>query len=124
MLFEAHRIFKNQSEYYKTLEACDKKGDSTAFIEWMPSIVLKSLREFSSICLPEIESFESRIENARNAFGRTSFTRSDYIKMIKTVSAPTASRDLAAAVKKKILVRSGDKRTTRYSFALATASLS
>ena len=42
--------------------------------------------------------------------------RLDYMKIVKTVSAPTASRDLAAAVKKKILVKSGDKRTTKYLF--------
>ena len=111
------QIFENQREYYKALEACDKKGDSTEFIEWMFNVVLKSLREFSSLCLPEVENFESRIENARKKFGRRPFTRLDYMKIIKTVSAATASRDLAAAVKKKILVKSGDKRTTRYWFA-------
>jgi Fic family protein len=110
------QIFSNQREYYKALETCDKKGDSTYFIEWMLSIILGSLREFSSLCLPEVENFESRIENARTEFGRRKFTRQDYMRIIKTVSAPTASRDLATAVQKKILVKIGDKRTTQYSF--------
>ena len=31
--------FKNQREYYKVLEACDKNGDSTEFIEWMLNVI-------------------------------------------------------------------------------------
>ncbi len=97
------QIFQNQQEYYKVLEACDKKGDSTEFVEWMLGIVSTSLREFSSLCLPEVESFETRIKSVRKEFGQKSFSRLDYMRVVKTVSAPTASRDLAAAVEKKIL---------------------
>lgn len=110
------RIHAHQAEYYRVLEACDKKGDSTEFIEWMLRIILRSLREFSAVCLPESESFETRIEVARKEFGDREFTRADYLKLIKTISAATASRDLAQAVKAKFLLRSGDKRLTTYSF--------
>lgn len=111
------QVHAHQREYYKVLEACDKKGDSTAFVEWMLGIVLQSLQEFSSLCLPEVESFETRIESAMKEFVRREFTRLDYMTFLKTISAPTASRDLATAVKKKILIMNGDKRTARYFFA-------
>lgn len=110
-------IHKHQPEYYKVLETCDKKGDSTAFIEWMLEIIYRSLKEFAEVCLPEVATFESRMEIARQAFGTKPFTRAEYLKLVKTVSAPTASRDLALAVKMKTLIKAGDKRTSSYSFA-------
>lgn len=111
------QVHTHQAEYYRVLEACDKKGDSTEFIEWMLGIILKSLKEFSAVCLPEkSETFESRIEIARKEFGSREFTRADYLKLLKTISAPTASRDLAHAVKTKALKKSGNKRLTIYFF--------
>ncbi len=110
------QVHANQAEYYRALEACDKKGDSTEFIEWMLRIILKSLQEFSTVCLPARETFETRIEIARREFGGRDFTRADYLKLIKTISAPTASRDLAHAVKVKTLQRIGADRLTTYSF--------
>lgn len=110
------QVHANQAEYYQVLEVCDRAGDSTAFIEWMLKVILKSLREFSSVCLPESENFETRIQVARKEFGHRKFTRSEYLRLMKTISAPTASRDLAQAVKAGALKKSGDKRTTVYSF--------
>ena len=72
------QIYVHQVDYYRVLEACDRKGDSTEFIEWMLRIVLRSLKEFSVICLPESESFKTRIEIARKEFGERDFTRADY----------------------------------------------
>ncbi len=111
------QIYQHQSEYYRVLEKCDKKGDSTEFIEWMLAIIYKELCEFSKVCFPEVESSTSRIEIARKAFGRKKFTRLQYLNLIKTISAPTASRDLAEAIRLKILTKTGEKRTTQYQFA-------
>ena len=36
-------ILEHQSEYYKVIETCDKKGDSTEFIEFMLEIINESL---------------------------------------------------------------------------------
>lgn len=110
------QIHQHQAAYYKVLESCDKKGDSTEFIEWMLDIIHRSLSEFGKVCLPEVDSFEVRIEVARKAFGRKEFDRAAYLKLIKTVSAPTASRDLALAVERKLLTRDGEKRTSVYRF--------
>lgn len=44
------------------------------------------------------------------------FTRADYLRHYKDISAPTASRDLTLAVKYGILKKSGDKRLTKYQF--------
>jgi len=38
------------------------------------------------------------------------------MEYFKDISAPTASRDLKAAVDKKMLKRKGQKRTTMYCF--------
>lgn len=110
------QIHTHQAECYRVLEACDKKGDSTEFIEWMLRIIWSSLREFSAVYLPERESFDTRIGVARKEFGDREFTRAEYLRLIKSISAPTASRDLAQAVKIKILQKSGDKRLTSYLF--------
>lgn len=110
------QIHRHQADYYSVLEACDKKGDSTEFILWMLEIILQSLKEFLKTSIPEPVTFETRIKIAQAEFRRRSFTRSDYLKLLKTVSAPTASRDLTHAVKMKILKKTGDKRTTIYSF--------
>jgi Fic family protein len=38
-------IRDQQAEYYKVLAACDKAGNSTAFIEFLPAALLTALRE-------------------------------------------------------------------------------
>jgi predicted HTH transcriptional regulator len=49
--------------------------------------------------------------------GRVQFSRKDYLTYFKEISAPTASRDLKAAVDKKILKQKGEKRNTVYKFS-------
>ena len=46
---------------------------------------------------------------------KSTFTRKDYRKVFRSLSAATASRDLKRAVDQGLLVRKGDKRTTEYS---------
>jgi Fic family protein len=113
------QIHAHQSEYYKVLETCDREGSSTAFIEWMLGIVLQALREFSEIYRPQNDTPEFRVESARAVFEKQQFSRADYMKIHKRISAPTASRDLAAAVRNGALIKSGDKRTTCYQFKAA-----
>lgn len=38
-------IKENQSEYYNTLNSCDKEADSSSFIEFMLSLLLKTIEE-------------------------------------------------------------------------------
>ncbi|MGZ3743927.1 MAG: Fic family protein [Pseudobdellovibrionaceae bacterium] len=111
-------IHKNQREYYNVLEKCDKAGDSTLFIEFNLRNIFQILQEFkknSSLTRPKIGD---RISYALEHFGNKVFTRKDYLELYKGISTATASRDLARAVKEKLLKKSGDKINTFYSSVL------
>lgn len=107
---------KRQEDYYSSLSLSDKSGNPTAFIEFMLSVILESLEELLST---QSVSFNSlgRITMFKAFAGNHSFTRKDYLRKYKEISTATASRDFREAVKKGILTRSGDKRTTKYRFS-------
>ena len=46
------RIHEYQEEYYKKIASCNKKGDSTEFIEFMLKVIDESLDE--ALCTPSI----------------------------------------------------------------------
>lgn len=112
-----HLIKQKQTEYYSKLSESDKKGHSTPFIEFMLSIMLESLDgllESQAIVLhvdDRIQLFKETIEDRR-------FSRKDYMQYFKTISAPTASRDLKWAVEQGLLIRSGEFRLTYYQFVI------
>lgn len=106
-------IRKNQQEYYKTLAISDKAGNSTAFIEFMLSIIKTSLKEtVEETRLPSID-FEKRSENALSNL-KGWFDRKDYMKLNKGISSATASRDLKHLLEAGRLEVSGEGRMTRY----------
>ena len=105
-------IAKHQEGYYEALAESDKSGHSTPFILFMLHVLKESLDPF-------INAKEIRLDtgNRLEIFldsGKTEFTRSDYLKFFKNISAATASRDLAKAVKDGLIEKSGDKRKTSY----------
>lgn len=107
-------IKQKQQAYYAALSASDKSGNSTAFIEFMLQVIDESLEELlrsTSVVL----SAEDRIASLPEIFGSASFTRQDYMRHFKTISAPTASRDLRMAVEKGMLKRKGNGRISVYS---------
>jgi DNA-binding transcriptional ArsR family regulator len=57
-----------------------------------------------------------RINIFKAQVGMDAFSRKDYLEYFKDISAPTASRDLKAAVDQKLLKRNGEKRTMLYYF--------
>jgi Fic family protein len=126
LLYNYHPIFEyipiesvikeNQKAYYKALESSDKNGESTPFIEFMLSIIHQSMLDFFKMFKPEPITAEDRIKKAKEHFGASSFSRGDYINYFKSISSATASRDLADAVKKKMLMKQGDKRLSVYKF--------
>jgi Fic family protein len=106
-------IRKNQQDYYKTLAISDKAGNSTAFIEFMLSIIKTSLKEtVEETRLPSID-FEKRSENALSNL-KGWFDRKDYMKLNKGISSATASRDLKHLLEAGRLEVSGEGRMTRY----------
>ena len=104
-----------QTTYYKVLSESDKKGNSTAFIEFMLQIILQSLEtllQSQNVTLKQ----EDRIILFRDQIGKTFFTRKDYLRHYKNIAAPTASRDLKWATQQGILKRTGKQRVTKYRF--------
>jgi len=108
-------IKQRQSDYYKALEISDKSGNSTPFIEFILMAIDQALTEqLQERRLPL--TADERIKIFKEHIGENDFCRKDYLQYFKDISAPTASRDLKAAVDKKIIKRSGDKRTAIYFF--------
>jgi Fic family protein len=109
-------IKRRQGVYYRVLEQCDKKGDSTSFIEFSLETIRDALKEFLSHLKPEPETPESRLNIVYAEFEKREFSRKHYIEFFKTISTATASRDLAYGVDEGLLEKSGAKATTKYRF--------
>ncbi|SEI02962.1 Fic family protein, partial [Paenimyroides aquimaris] len=108
-------IKANQDTYYKVLSLSDKTGTSTPFIEFILEIILESLKNLLSIQNRTLTT-PDRIELYKNITGNKEFSRKDYLINFKEISEATASRDLKWGVEQSILIKSGDKRLTKYQY--------
>jgi Fic family protein len=108
-------IKERQQEYYDILGLSDRQGNSTAFIEFMLQIINLSL-EYLLRTQNQSLTGSDRIYIFNNFIGNEWFTRQDYLRHNKDISTATASRDLKEAVDKEIIVKSGDKRLTKYRY--------
>ncbi len=109
-------IRENQKQYYEALEASDKSGDSTAFVEFSLSMIHAALEDFIAVFKPEPLTSESRLDLAKNHFEKMTFSRKQYLDFFKTISTATASRDLKFGIEHKILTKEGDKAVTVYAY--------
>jgi Fic family protein len=109
-------IEKNQQKYYDSLEKSDKAGDSTAFIEFMLSVILDSISEFDSETKGVTVTSEDRLAKAKEHFGQNPFSRKEYMELFKSISSATASRDLKDGVNTKAMKVTGEKNQTKYRF--------
>lgn len=108
-------IKEKQQDYYNVLGKSDSQGTSTAFIEFMLSIIKDSLEELlksQRISLTD----NDRIIHFKDLIGAKEFSRQDYLRAYKNISPATASRDLKNAVDNGIIEKEGDKRLTKYKF--------
>ena len=111
------RLIKlRQAEYYGKLAESDKKGQSTPFIEFMLEILLEALDELLQSQTVTLHT-EDRIRLFEDKIGKKKFSRKDYLIHFKTISAPTASRDLKWAVEQGVLMKFGAQRLTEYQFS-------
>lgn len=108
-------IKRNQENYYSSLAKSDKNGHSTPFIEFMLQMINQSLEELLQLKKDPL-TVENRIQIFKEKRGNQTFKRKDYLDNFKTISQATASRDLKWAVDKKLLIKTGDKRNSRYQF--------
>jgi Fic family protein len=108
-------VKKKQSEYYLSLKKSDKSGNSTQFIEFMLEVIdesLESLLQTQNLTL----TVEDRINLYKDVAKGEFFTRQEYLRYFKKISSATASRDLKMAVDNNRLIKTGDKRTSKYQF--------
>lgn len=109
-------IKKKRRAYYKALELSDKKGRSADFVLFMLETIREALETLLAEIPPAPETSESRIRRAKEYFSKRFFSRKHYVRLQKTISAATASRDLAGAVKEGLLRKRGDKALAEYAF--------
>jgi len=109
-------IKENQEDYYHILGECDSAGNSTLFVEFALGLIERELSIYQNTITYIADTKEKRMRNAIDHFKDTWFSRLDYMKLHKTISTATASRDLKAAVENKWLQKQGDKNVARYQF--------
>jgi Fic family protein len=110
-----HLIKLQQKQYYAKLSESDKKGNATPFVTFMLTIISKALDEVLQTQNKTLQT-EDRVQLYKEKIGGNTFSRKDYLLNFKTISAPTASRDLKWATDQKILTKAGKQRLTRYRF--------
>lgn len=126
MLYHYHPAFEfipvesfirdHQEEYYAALEASDEAGDATAFVEFSLRLIHQAFSDFLDELKPAPLTTKSRLRIAHNHFRNLLFSRKDYLKVFKTISSATASRDLTFGVDEKLLNKIGDKSQAKYKF--------
>lgn len=104
-----------QQDYYHVLSKSDNQGNSTSFIEFMLEIIKDALEDLLKAQNISLTSTD-RILNYKEVIRTKAFSRQDYLRAFKNISAATASRDLKIAVENGIIEKQGDKRTTTYRY--------
>ncbi|RTY85558.1 Fic family protein [Flavobacterium sp. GT3R68] len=105
-------ISQTQDEYYKSLALSDKSGKSTYFIEYMLSVIeksLESLLNYNNRILKDIDRLEYFLK-----LGSKEFTRKDYMNVFKDLSSATASRDLKKGIELNMFESIGNLNKTKY----------
>jgi Fic family protein len=105
-------ISQTQDEYYKSLALSDKSGKSTVFIEYMLSVIeksLESLLNYNNRTLKDIDRLEFFLK-----LGIKEFTRKDYMNIFKDLSSATASRDLKKGIELNMFESIGNLNKTKY----------
>lgn len=108
-------IKENQEEYYKALSTSDKKASSTPFIEFMLNIILQALDNLLKTQNRTL-TVQDRVDLYKSIVETNQFSRKDYLQNFKEISQATASRDLKWAVEQQILIKTGEKRLTKYKY--------
>ena len=105
-------ISQTQDDYYKSLSLSDKSGKSTHFIEYMLSVIdksLESLLNYNNRILKDLDRLEYFIK-----LGVKEFTRKDYMNIFKDLSSATASRDLKKGIELNMFESVGNLNKTKY----------
>ncbi|HMN05735.1 MAG TPA: Fic family protein [Flavobacteriales bacterium] len=106
-------ISQNAEGYHAALERADRQEDCGGFIVFMLERVDEALHELL-IRGRAVLSANDRMTTFLMARRPGRFTRKDYRRMFPELSTATTSRDLALAVHKGLLQRTGTGRTAWY----------
>jgi len=109
-------IKQSQEKYYQVLAECDSEAESTKFIEYSLTQILKALNEYVQTVSGKILSPIDRLKLAKARLSKNWFSRKDYISLHKNISSATASRDLLHGLEASLLEKSGEKNKTKYRF--------
>ncbi|MFI5204308.1 MAG: Fic family protein [Flavobacteriales bacterium] len=106
-------IAQSQNQYYKALAASDKLGQSHPFIVYILGVINTALQNLvnqtSGVAVTQHERIQHFI-----SLGISPFTRKEYMRVFKTISTATASRDLKTGVNQGFFHAKGDKNKTVY----------
>jgi Fic family protein len=108
-------VFEQREEYYRRIRQAQESGKADGFVEFMLEQIRRSLSNLWESSAKSSGSYADRLAAAKQSLG-ADFSRKEYLKLFKMISAPTASRDLASGVADGVLIREGDKRTAVYRF--------
>lgn len=109
-------VFEERSEYYRQIRIAQECGEADGFVLFMLKQIRRSLQNLWENSSKVPNTYADRIAVARQTLEKEIFSRKDYLQLFKTISQPTASRDLSTGVATGLLVREGDKRTATYRF--------
>lgn len=123
ILISYHKVFRfldyesfivlRRKEYERFARNAKKDKDPTRFYRFMLGILNEALEDYLMKQKLSV-STEDRIKLFKDTFKGEDFTRQDYLRKFKFISAITASRDLRYAVEAGLFNKKGDKRMTRY----------
>jgi Fic family protein len=111
-------VFEHRPEYYSVIRQAQDEKNSACFVEFMLRQIFRSLSNLWKADWSTSNTVEERLQVAREKFEGATFTRKDYLQLFKTISPITASRDLKRGADTGILIRTGDRRTAAYRFAI------
>lgn len=106
-------LVKRSKEYERFARNAKKDKDANRFYRFMLSILNEAVEDYLMKQKLSV-STEDRIKLFCDTFKGEDFTRQDYLRKFKFISAITASRDLRYAVEAGLFVKKGDKRMARY----------
>jgi len=109
-------IRERQKTYYDVLGRCDRRGDSTEFVELALVALRDALMDTLVDLRPARATSATRLAAARRSLGRKWFRRADYLRLHPSISTATASRDLHAGIDDGALDQRGERRLTEYRF--------
>ncbi len=109
-------VFEKRTQYYAAIQESQRSNDAAPFILFMLEQVQRSLLALWEDSRPLSPSPSERLTIARRMLNRKTFSRQDYMKLFKSISPVTASRDLAQGVRQEVLRRSGERRKSVYQF--------